>query len=115
MAILTTRPFSPIEGYPFNGYLVTINAGQERKLIEVLKGEPKDKIVEFAPGRYSVEWIEAEKEPVSDIFVVPDKNEVTLAEISNREKAKVEITSADAPGVEVDLVKVADTPKDNDA
>jgi len=60
---------------------VYVNSGQERSLVEVTQGNPKTEPVELAPGRYSIEWIEAEKEPKFDTAVVPDEPEVELSDI----------------------------------
>jgi hypothetical protein len=88
MAVITTRPLSPRPGEPFTGYLITVNSGQERSAIEIEQGNPKIEPVELMPGRYSLEWIEAEKEPVYDVAIVPDESEVELADILNSSKSE---------------------------
>lgn len=87
MAIVTTRPFSPT-GEPFTGYFCYVNSGGDRSMIEVTDGIPKVEPVELAPGRYSVEWIESEKEPMFDVAVVPDEAEVELKDICNSLKGE---------------------------
>lgn len=80
MAIIPTRPLSP-NGQPFTGYFITVNSGQERSVIQIENGNPTVEPIELMPGRYSIEWIEAEKEPQFDVAVVPDKPEVELSDI----------------------------------
>lgn len=80
MAIITTRPLSP-NSQPFTGYMVYVNNGQERSLVQIENGNPEVEPVELMPGRYSIEWIEAGKEPKFDIAVVPDEPEVELSDI----------------------------------
>lgn len=83
MAVITTRPLSPQSGVPFTGYLVYVNAMSERRVVEIKDGNPSLEPLELIPGRYQgVEWIQAEKEPVFDTFVVPDDPEVELKDIS---------------------------------
>lgn len=86
MAIVTTRPFSPRPDEPFTGYFIYVNSGQERSVVEIEQGNPKLEPVELMPGRYSVEWVEAEKEPIFDTVTVPDEAEVELKDICNRLK-----------------------------
>ena len=88
MAVITTRPLSPRQGEPFTGYLITVNAGQERSAVEIEQGKPKVEPVELIPGRYSLEWIEAGKEPVMDVAIVPDEPEVELKDICNSLKGE---------------------------
>lgn len=114
MAVIKTRPLSPRPGEPFNGYLITVNSGQERSMVEIEQGNPKVEPVELVPGRYSVEWIEAEKQPVYDVAVVPDDPEVELADILNslkgepvEEEALKSVTPQPQEGTASDVGSVA--------
>jgi hypothetical protein len=81
MAVITTRPLSPQPGVPFTGYFIYLNAQQERKMLQIVDGNPELEPVELIPGRYNVEWVQAEKEPIFDLVIVPDEAEVELSDI----------------------------------
>ncbi len=81
MPVITTRPLSPKPGQPFTGYLIYLNAQQERRMLQINDGNPEIEPVELMPGRYNVEWVQAEKPTVFDLLIVPDKPEVELADI----------------------------------
>lgn len=87
MAIVITRPFSPT-GEPFTGYFCYVNQMGERSVLEITEGNPKVEPVELLPGRYSIEWIESEKEPIFDVAIVEDKPEVELKDICNSLKGE---------------------------
>lgn len=82
MTLITTRPFSPKSGQPFTGYFIYANSAGDRSVVQVEKGDPSVEPVDLTPGRYSIEWVEAGKEPQFDVAMIPaDKPKVELADV----------------------------------
>lgn len=82
MTLITTRPLSPKSGQPFTGYFIYANSAGDRSVVQVDQGKPSVEPVDLQPGRYSIEWVEAGKEPQFDVAMIPaDKQEVELSEV----------------------------------
>ena len=82
MTLITTRPFSPVTDQKFTGNFCYINNSGDRAFVQVEEGVPSVEPVDLQPGRYSIEWVEAGKEPQFDVAMIPaDKPEVELSDV----------------------------------
>lgn len=89
MTLITTRPLSPKSGQLFTGYFIYANSAGDRSVVQVDQGNPSVEPVDLQPGRYSIEWVEAGKEPQFDVAMIPaDKPEVELSEVLYSLKGK---------------------------
>ena len=81
MTLITTRPFSPVKDQKFTGNFCYINNSGDRAFVQVEEGVPTVEPVDLAPGRYSIEWVEAGKVTLDVAMIPADKPEVELSEV----------------------------------
>jgi hypothetical protein len=50
-------------------------------MLQINDGNPELEPVELMPGKYNVEWVQAEKPTVFDLLTIPDEPEVELSDV----------------------------------